>query len=421
MGIKECHLDMMRSLRRDIRLGVYATLSAIVLLFAFIVTIDLVEQLRRDVASDHKATGYEQYVERLSKYSLVSLGILDIQHFGALQIDRSKRLYECIGNFRGVHNGHFVDIAALTISIIGIENYNRGPFRRKFEVYMQDLARQLGREADFTIGIAQIRSSIAEMMIKRHIKVDAKQEEVDNWTRSDCGSANLASYLVEFYLRQCVERDQAQTIEVLVSCVSTNYSSGRDRRERSLYARVALRSYGFLFDSNNEFYRTYFLSKYAMDAVKSGECVEFNFGRSQFKGIPQDKSLGEFDAANEAASEGEKVTIVVEGERIDYSSVLPEDRGARVKIFLSVNAVSSPIEIARRKKLLEYVCSKFEPVSVEFYPRSILFPNKIARYCVGADPAEPPSEAYIILNASGSLLATQVEQCSKPSPRNPRP
>lgn len=386
--------------------GVVATAAVVGGFGALLFAIDAVEFARTgSVGGQLSNGGVNEYAKRISAYSLVSLGVIGVNTDEKFYANRDDELFSCVGNLRVVSDREYIDLTALAVAIIGVENYNRGYWRRSGEAYAQDFVRRLGGKADYTIGLAQIRTSLAEKIYRSKMPDYAGSRDIQNYARNDCGSARLAAMHIGDLVSECrVEKPESILVNIF-ECVVRKYTGMNDRqREYGIYVAAVNFSYGLLFNQESEFYYAYEAERMKIGSILAGECAAFDSGREGLSGAPKNRSL----SASQPQGGNFTTHLTIDGLRIDEQRSLLVGGNGIVKILTPVSDVglnfrpSESLTNARRKTLVQYACSKYQPVAVQFYRQAPVISWYFSRYCGSGGPS---SDEYVLLATKGGITA----------------
>jgi hypothetical protein len=367
-----------------------------------------------------------RYAEKVSTYSLVRLGVLERKkrlddnvaaNIAPLEVNPGAKLFSCLGQIRYADTNLFIDVTALTISIIAIENYNRSYFRRTVETRWQDMMHAFGAQADYTIGIAQIKTSVARHLYLTKVNAAASDQQIKNATRSDCGSAYLASLLVVSFLDECKSAVAAVAdLDRLFKCVIQKYTGlGENNRLLYIYWDAVLSSYETLFDRTNEFYRREFRAQLGIQDIKAGVCVEFNPRSPQIRDEPKPRS-------SDGTEEEQENFRMDRATPLEFARPDAKSSTSLVKIIhitetprRKTDDITPAILLRQRQDaLVQYACKKYGARTVDLYPAMRIIPNSLRPYC--GDQFEPG--AYMILAVAGEsgLGGATSRQCPSVAP-----
>jgi hypothetical protein len=393
----------------------------------------------------------EKYAARVSTYSLVGLDVIRFETLDSpvnpndgdgspdknqsplgWKVHRDSLFYSCIGDVRRSYGGQFVDISALTISIVALENYNRQFFRRAMEGYAQDIMHALDVRADYTIGPAQVKTSLAAETYRAHVSKTATDQEIKTFARSNCGSVYLASLLIESYLAECSQAAPPSTnFDETVKCVAIRYTGLKEEsRLLAIYTRSAILSYNRLFDLTSGFYDRQFAARLGMSQIESGECIQFNPRRGQLRIFPDASKTDapsppadpDSEAQKQTDQKGEDVTLAIDSDTI-VKFKRPNQKAAIVKVIPTAQDLARAAE--REELIKKYVCERYQPPSVDFYPVFSFLPTGIRQNCQGDEGLK--SDAYIVLVLTAGKNGEgggRVEACptanKPPAPASPK-
>jgi hypothetical protein len=138
-----------------------------------------------------------------------------------------------------------IDNRLLTLAIAASENYNRTFLRRKIELLTQSLFIWVGLNADFTLGLTQLKLSGARESLQRHLQVPLSNREVVKYLSDDCDAMQATAWWLEDEARRMKQAGQRPSVERLA--VQYNGGIGYDPSEFS-YAKVVRASYDVLKD-----------------------------------------------------------------------------------------------------------------------------------------------------------------------------
>jgi hypothetical protein len=417
---------MLKQWSTTIYQGAKAPAAMIILLLTSILCIDLINRWVSEVQPlDGPTRNYQLdgYAERVSSYSLVSINALEMgklteegKALPSLVTNYNSKLFGCIGQVRHADDKFFVDVTALTLSIIALENYNRSFFRRRMELYWQNVMQVLGLPADYTIGIAQIKTSTARQIYRTKIDMAASENAIMSFSRSDCGSVYLASLLIDGYLEDCKSSNiPVADIDSIFGCVVQKYTGLNEKsRLYQIYTTAVLKSYARLVDPENEFYYRAIKSQLDIEDVKSGECVEFNPRRSQIRVEPKQEAKEVGDAKLEKLVADPATTL-------EFSRPQTAGQNDVVKIMPAVvmsetndstQAMPSTVKRQREDFLLAYACKKYGLKLVDIYPAIRVIPQKIRELCGNPDSQfEPGTYILMIVSGKSGAGATSSHQC----------
>jgi hypothetical protein len=417
---------MLKQWSSTIYQGAKAPVALIILLLASILCIGLINRWVTEVQPlDGPTQNYhlDGYAERVSSYSLVRINALELgripeenKTLPSLVTNHNSKLFQCIGQVRHADDKFFVDVTALTLSIIALENYNRTFFRRRMELYWQNIMQVLGLPADYTIGIAQIRTSIARRVYGTKIDVAANESAITSFSTSDCGSVYLASLLIDEYLEDCKSSKISITdVDTVIGCVVQKYTGlNENSRLYQIYKKAAIKSYVRLVDPENEFYYRAIKSQMSIEDVKAGECVEFNPRRSQIRIEPKQE-------AKEVGHAKPEKLIADPATTLEFSRSQAASQNDIVKIMPAVvmseiadSAQAMPSIVRRQREdfLFVYACKKYGLKSVDIYPAIRVIPQKIRELCGNADAQfEPGTYILMIVSGKSGAGAMSSHQC----------
>lgn len=402
-------------------------------------------------STDSRSRMIDKYARRVSTYSLVGLDVLRFEDFGSAanpnegdgspdknpnrfgwKVHRDSLFYSCIGDVRRSYGDQFIDISALTISIVALENYNRQFFRRAMEGYAQDIMHALSVGADYTIGPAQVKTSLAAETYRAHVSKTATDQEINAFARSNCGSVYLASLLIESYLAECSRDAPPSTnFDETVKCVAIRYTGLKEgSRLLAIYTRSAILSYNRLFDLTSGFYDRQFAARLGISQMESGECIQFNPRRGQLRifagsaktDAPPPSGESDPEAQKQTDQKGEDVTLVIDTDTI-VKFKRSNQKAAIVKVIPTAQDIARAAE--REELIKKYVCERYQPPSVDFYPVFSFLPTSIRQNCQGDEGLK--SDAYIVLVLTAGKNGEgggRVEACptanKSPAPASPK-
>jgi hypothetical protein len=420
-------------------------LLIVVLLTGALLFLDLLGRWGTEAARvDAPTTGNSphDYPGRVSTYSLVSVGALEPRKrtdegspkdAAPLAPAYNSKLFACLGQVRHADANLFVDVTALTVAIVAIENYNRNFFRQKAEIFLQDVMGAFGLDADYTIGIAQIKTSLARQQYFLRINANASEQQFKSFSRSDCGSSYLASLLVVRYLDECKTTGlSAADLDQTIKCVTQKYTGLRQNsRLFHIYSAAVLASYQTLFDGTSEFYSREFKAQLGIQRIRAGACIEFNPHRPQIRSEPKEEK--EKDSENGPENEpgppsGKENFQMDRATPLELARPDPGNQSNIVKIIPAAGtpaharqeAASQLLLRQREDSLVQYACKKFGTRTVDLYPPIRKIPDAIRRYCDKPEAKiEPGTYVLLVVTGQSGIGGAASRACPSAPPARP--
>jgi len=376
-------------------------------LVGFVLLLDLislgasVSNRSKLVDEDLPSTQVERYANKISNYSLVKVRALKYVIGHAREnIDRRSGLYSCIGEVWKKNKEWFVDLSALTISILAIENYNRNWFRRMAEIYARDVIRAMGIFDDYTIGIAQIKRSLAEAKYRSYVDSHADENTIDAFAKSDCGSAYLASLIIDEYVDECSKKlgtIPANDVNSTIECVVQKYT-GMAQRSRLLavYSTAVTLSYGRLFDRENASFAAQFNDYTGIEKIREKSCIAFSPRRWQ---LPAQKEQEDKSTQADEGTQPKRMVAKIVPSTED--KIVPSTDNGRGK----QGSVQKTIRDKRIREIIRYVCGQHRPYAIDIYKEFRYLPADVQGVCEGKEDDNSyinKEDSYIVLVVDGA-------------------